>query len=69
MCDHHIPIDRDHCDAQQGYPYVSVLDKGNEAAQHLAMSPGSLDEPQTLEWQHQGAEEQVGNTEARWGVF
>jgi len=63
--DHHVPIDRDHGDAQEGHPYVSVLDEGNQAAQYLAVAPGSLDEAETLEGQNQGAEEQIGNTEAR----
>lgn len=62
--DHHVPIDGDHCNAKQRDSNVAVLDERDEAAEHLSMSPGALDEAQSLEGQYEGTEQQIGYAKA-----
>lgn len=64
MGDHHIAIDGDHRNAEQRDTNVAILDERDQAAEHGAMSPGALNETQTLEGQYQRTEQQIGYAEA-----
>lgn len=63
--DHHIPIDRDHGDAEERDTDIPILDEGYQPAEHIPMAPSSLDEAQALEGQDQSTKKQIRNTKAK----